>query len=199
MRRIFTTLILGMAVIFAAIFFYHDITYENHLKAARTKDDFSVSIGPRTAPHVVVEFLDYACPFCPTLSQNLVEAAALEGDVRVIIRPVGWVSPESEDIAKFLMAVAKQKKLDAVHARFMRSPTPSLVAIKAMAQMEGVDIRKAEKDMAQMAAPLYNDQLMISLDSTKVPSIVIGDKIFTPSDSLPTVNELRFKLQDMKQ
>lgn len=197
--RIFVLSSLGMAVIFTAIFFYQSFSFAKNFTQAETLDSHSLLIGDENASLRVVEFLDYGCPFCPSVHQTLVEASQLEGGVALVVRPVGWSSPESEQMAKFLMATADQGKLKDLHVRFMQSPTPSLVALKAMAQLEGVDIAKAEKAMAENQQPLYNEILMNKLNIKKIPAVILNKDVFIPNDTLPTVNQFRLMIQEIKK
>ena len=46
----------------------------------------------------VVEFVDYRCHYCPIMNKTLTEALEFEDDIKVIIRPVGWVDDMSKPI-----------------------------------------------------------------------------------------------------
>ncbi|MEK7545823.1 MAG: thioredoxin domain-containing protein [Patescibacteria group bacterium] len=78
------------------------------------------SIGPADAKLVVVEFLDYQCPFCGQSSAIFREAAAAYGDrVRFVIRdfPVPELHPDAMAAAEAAGCAQSQGKFWPMHDR----------------------------------------------------------------------------------
>ena len=83
-----------------------------------TADD--PSIGPASAKLVIVEFLDYQCPFCGQASSVFREAAATYGDrVRFVVRdfPVPDIHPEAVEAAEAAGCAEAQGKYWPMHDR----------------------------------------------------------------------------------
>lgn len=86
--------------------------------ALATADD--PSIGPPEAKLTVVEFLDYQCPFCNSVSATFREMAALYGDrVRFVVRdfPVPDIHPEAVEAAEAAGCAEAQGKYWPMHDR----------------------------------------------------------------------------------
>ncbi len=66
--------------------------------AGRGDDPF---MGPASATHVVVQFIDYGCPYCKISAGTVRDLARLRPDVKIIIRdfPVVELDPEAENAA----------------------------------------------------------------------------------------------------
>lgn len=78
------------------------------------------SVGPEGAKLVVVEFLDYQCPFCMQAAATFREMAAAHGDrVRFVVRdfPVADIHPEAVEAAEAAGCAQAQDKYWQMHDR----------------------------------------------------------------------------------
>lgn len=66
--------------------------------SGREDDPF---IGPASATHVIVQFIDYGCPYCKMSAGKIRDIVRLRPDVKIIIRdfPIVELEPESENAA----------------------------------------------------------------------------------------------------
>ena len=66
--------------------------------AGRGDDPF---LGPASATRVVVQFMDYGCPYCKASAGTIRDLARLRPDVKIIIRdfPIVELDPEAENAA----------------------------------------------------------------------------------------------------
>lgn len=110
--------------------------------ALATADD--PSIGPVDAKLVIVEFLDYQCPFCAAVSPTFREMAALYGDrVRFIIRdfPVPDIHPEAVEAAEAAGCAEAQGKYWPMHDRlFALKGNLARAELDRAAEQSGLDM-----------------------------------------------------------
>lgn len=145
----------------------------------------------------VVEFVDYRCHYCPIMNGTLTESLQYEPDVKVVIRPVGLVDESSAEIARFVMASAKQGKMVELHERLMALSTPAAFdAVREIAAAIGVDVAKAEQDAQSEDIKEQlegNHDLIANAGFLGVPALIIGGWRFQPNseDSMTSVNNLR--------
>ena len=68
--------------------------------------------GPATATHVIVEFLDFDCPYCKEALNSVHDILSLRRDVKVIIRdyPLIDIHPDAEMAAKAARCIWRQGK-----------------------------------------------------------------------------------------
>jgi len=103
------------------------------------------SIGPADAKLVVVEFLDYQCPFCGQASSIFREAAAAYGDrVRFVVRdfPVPELHPDALAGAEAAGCAQAQGKFCPMHDRlFALKGVMARADLDRAAQQSGLDMQ----------------------------------------------------------
>lgn len=114
-------------------------------------------IGNPAGTKTVVEFLDYACPFCKRAHVSVDDIAENDKSVRfvIVMRPV--LGPGSETLARFALAADMQGKFrqanDALYDKFGDDHhTPATDEnIREVAQKAGIDYDRAKRDMTSDA------------------------------------------------
>lgn len=149
----------------------------------------------------VVEFVDYRCHYCPVMNATLEEALRSEPEVKVIVRPVGWVDDLSQPIARFVLATAAQGKMTELHKRLMAlSVLPDLETVKTVATSIGVDVAKAEEvaNTKEITVSLEaNEKFVVNSGLMGIPALIIGGYRYQPDEEgMKSVNGLRMKFAD---
>jgi len=106
-RRTLTVvgIVLGLVLVVAAGFAVNRLRDTSNDVSAEANASYAVSIGPEDAPHEIVVYEDFLCPYCGELERATHEelaALADEGKVRVTYRPfvlLGNISDYSERTA----------------------------------------------------------------------------------------------------
>jgi protein-disulfide isomerase len=134
-----------------------------------TADD--PSIGPDDAKLVVVEFLDYQCPFCGQASSIFREMAATYGDrVRFIVRdfPVPELHADAVAAAEAAGCAQAQGKYWPMHAR--------LFALKGELSRAGLDLAAEQSgvDMAVYSACMGLHARLDEIDADAVAGAEAG-------------------------
>jgi protein-disulfide isomerase len=104
-------------------------------------------IGTASAPVVLVEFFDYACPHCRLAEPLLEDTVAKHGKDVVLYFKNFPLHKESMDTAKAAIAAARQGKFKPMHqALFAHQGSQSREEIFGYAKELGLDMAKFEKD-----------------------------------------------------
>lgn len=135
-------------------------------------------LGNPAGAITLVEFSDYACPFCRASLADLEKLIAANPDLRVVIRETPILSEASADAARMALAAAEQGRFEAFHHAMFAKDRPDSASIAAAATEAGVDLAQAR---AAIATGKYDAELgqnaqlteMIGLSGT--PAWVIGN------------------------
>lgn len=130
----------------------------------------------------LVEFADYACPYCRISLEEVEALIAADSDLRVVLREDPVLSEESADAARMALAAADQGRYPAFHRAMFAKEFPSPQAIEAAAREAGLDLAKARADIAsgRYEAELENNRrLAAAIGFSGTPSWVIGDEAYS--------------------
>lgn len=143
-------------------------------------------IGNPTGDVTLVEFFDYNCPYCKRALTDL--RALIKGDpkLRVVLRDLPVLGPDSVEAAKAALAAKLQlsgDKLLEYHGRLLE--TRGRVGGErgiAVAKEMGLDVVRLQRDMAgpEVAAVMAeNAAVSEKLSLTGTPAFVIGHEIIS--------------------
>lgn len=130
----------------------------------------------------LVEFTDYACGYCRGSVADVEALIAANPDLRVVVRELPILSPDSTQAAKMAIAAAEQGRYAAFHNAMFAAGRPAAETIDAAARAAGVDLARAQRTMAtpETAAELArNLDLARQLGFNGTPSWVIGDTVLS--------------------
>ncbi|HEY6868695.1 MAG TPA: DsbA family protein, partial [Novosphingobium sp.] len=130
----------------------------------------------------LVEFTDYACGYCRKSVADVDALIAANPDLKVVVRELPILTPESADAAKMALAAAEQGKYAAFHKAMFTSGRPSAETIAAAAAAAGLDLARARTVIARPeteAELVRNLDLAKALGFTGTPSWVVGDALLT--------------------
>lgn len=195
---------LFLLLAFVGLHFYFYFATKNALQDAKNESS-ALLLGNPQGDLLVVSFIDYQCPHCPTLDRVLEKTLPSEPDVKLLLRPVAWMGQTSKDIATLVLGAREQDKgkAAALHKKIMEEANPpSYTRAKELATNLGIDVKKAED--AALAAGLHpliqkNSAIAVDIGLRSVPSLLIGSMPYTPpSEGMLGVNELRLLFDDAR-
>lgn len=161
--------------------------------AALFEDTASPSIGETEAVVTVVEFSDYRCPYCKTLSPLLLRLQE-RYHFRLIFKEWPILGASSRLAARAALAADKQGKFRAVHKKLMQSafvPTPAYM--DDLATQLGMDRRQLSDDMRAPETDLALERthaLATALGLLGTPSLVVGRTIVQGAITQSQLEEL---------
>ncbi len=110
-------------------------------------DPNSPFVGKEDAEIVLVEFYDYACGFCHRLFPELNKVMADNQDIKVVFKPMAFVSQYSDYAARAALAAAEQGKFTEMHNALFTVEGPlDEEKINEIAGKIGLDVEKLKAD-----------------------------------------------------
>jgi protein-disulfide isomerase len=130
----------------------------------------------------LVEFTDFGCTYCRQSVADIEALIAANPDLRVVIRELPILSPQSADAAKMALAAAEQGKYAAFHRAMFAAGRPGPETIAAAAKAAGLDMDRARKTIAD---PRVEAELERNVDFARqlgfngTPSWIAGEQLLS--------------------
>jgi len=144
---------------------------------AAIETPFASSWKGAAKPEVtLVEFFDYACPYCKASNPAVDRLLKEDQGLRVVYRELPILGPESVTAARLSLAASKLGRFTPFHDRLWAAgkPAPSTIAEAAAA----AQIAPAPPNDPQIEAELKrNFEIAGQLGATGTPVFVVGDKV----------------------
>ena len=123
-------------------------TAENYQKYAKEINQAGIFAGNPDGKYTLVEFFDFSCGYCKQMAPRLKKIIEKNSDVKVVFKPVSFLSPMSEVAAKAAVAAHKQGKFLEMYIRLMAATNLSETDIEKIAKEVGLDMEQYKKDVA---------------------------------------------------
>ena len=127
----------------------------------------------------VVEFSDFACPYCKQTDADLARLIEEDKNIRVVFRELPILSEASNEAALMALAAAKQGKYYQFHRAMFATGRPSPSTVNAAANEIGLDMDSARAFIASEEAQSEiqkNIEFAQQLRFTGTPAWVVGDQ-----------------------
>lgn len=130
---------------------------------------------------VLVEFFDYACPYCRASHADVQKLIAEDKQLKVVYRDFPVLSPASEEAAQASLAAAEQDRYLAFHDRMFETPG-KVTREKVVATVRAAGMNE-KATAAEMASPAVKAEITKNLDLgralglTGTPSYVVGNQL----------------------
>ncbi|MEO9601135.1 DsbA family protein [Parasphingorhabdus sp.] len=127
----------------------------------------------------VVEYSDFACPYCKQTERDIARLIAEDKNVKVVFRELPILSEASNDAALMALAAAKQGKYYAFHKTMFATGRPTPSTINAAANEIGLDMAAARAFIASPEAKQEiqsNIAIAQQMRFTGTPAWVVGDQ-----------------------
>lgn len=137
-------------------------------------------VGPKDAKITLVEFFDFSCGFCKRLAPNIEKIISDNTDVKVVFKPVSFVSRVSSYQAKAGIAAHKQGKFLEFYKAIMASQNASSeAAIDDIAASVNLDMDQYKKDLQSEETTKALDRvetLRANIEVNGVPALFLNAK-----------------------
>jgi protein-disulfide isomerase len=124
---------------------------------------------------VMVEFFDYACPYCHQINGDVERLLREDPRLKVVWREYPVLGPNSESAAVASMAAAEQGRWRQFHTRMFALGRPTEAVLQQALQDTAVTT-SAPTD-AMRAEITRNAQMARDIGATGTPTFVIGDQV----------------------
>ncbi|MGH6866498.1 MAG: DsbA family protein [Methyloceanibacter sp.] len=195
MNRSLTVLLTVALAVLAFGFGYY--TFERSSRHVRTeravaihadevfRSPSSIVAGNPDGDVSVVAFFDYNCPYCRKDAPDLVKLVADDGRVRLVLKELPVLGPDSEAAARIALVADAQGKYFEFHKRLIgANGRVTRARALSISRDLGLDMARLERDMddpAIAAALLANTRLADELGVRGVPFYLVGDRVVPES------------------
>ena len=125
---------------------------------------------------VLVEFYDYACPYCKASNPHVEQLIKEDPGLRVVYRELPILGPESVNAARLSLAASKAGKFRQFHDALYEAGRPAPETNAKAAQTAGIAAAPSD-DPAVEAELKKNFQLAGQLGASGTPLFVVGDRV----------------------
>jgi protein-disulfide isomerase len=144
-------------------------------RAALERPYRSAWAGAADGDVVLVEFFDYACPYCRVTNGDVERLLREDPRLKVVWRELPVLGPNSEVAARISLAAARQGRFRTFHERMFALGRPTEALLAQAAAEAGV---VAEAETADGRAELArNIELARAVSASGTPTFVIGDQV----------------------
>jgi protein-disulfide isomerase len=126
---------------------------------------------------VLVEFYDYACPYCKASNPHIDRLLKEEKDLRVVYRELPILGPNSVAAARVSLAASKAGRFSQFYDAMWEAGRPTAESVAAAANAAGTPATPIN-DPAAEAELKRNFQLAGQLGATGTPLFIVGDRVF---------------------
>ena len=136
----------------------------------------------------LVEFYDYACPYCKASNDSIERLVKEDKGLRVVYRELPILGPESVTAARLSLAASKAGRFVQFHDTLWSAgrPAPQTVAVASNAARIPV---QPSNDPAIEAELRRNFQLAGQLGATGTPLFVVGNKVMNSAVSYEALKQ----------
>jgi protein-disulfide isomerase len=156
-----------------------DAQYAPVLSANRAaiETPFASSWKGATKPDVtLVEFFDYACPYCKASNPSIDRLVHEDKGLRVVYRELPILGPDSVTAARLSLEASKLGRFTRFHDTLWAAGRPGAETIASASQAAGIAPKPGEDADVEVELK-RNFQLAGQLGATGTPLFVIGDRV----------------------
>jgi protein-disulfide isomerase len=157
----------------------HDAQYRRVLAANRTaiETPFGSSWKGAAKPKVtLVEFYDYACPYCKASNSHVDQLLKEDTGLRVVYRELPILGPDSLTAARLSLEASKAGRFTQFHDAMWAAGRPAPDTIASASQSAGI-AATPQSDPTIETELKRNFNLAGQLGATGTPVFVVGDQV----------------------
>jgi protein-disulfide isomerase len=136
----------------------------------------------------LVEFYDYACPYCKSSNPHIDQLLKEDKGLRVVYRELPILGPESVAAARLSLAASKAGRFPQFYDALFAAGRPSAESFAAATRAAGITIPVTPSADAE-AELKRNFQLAGALGATGTPLFVVGDKVMNSAVGYETLKK----------
>ena len=163
---------------------------------AEIEAPFATSWKGSAKPDVtLVEFYDYACPYCKASNPAIERLISEDPGLRVVYRELPILGQESVEAARLSLAASKAGRFSQFHDAMWQAGRPAPDTLAAASEAAGMPVKPV--DSPDIEAELKkNFQIAGALGATGTPLFVIGNRVI---NSAVTYEELKKAVEEARK
>jgi protein-disulfide isomerase len=148
--------------------------------------------GARNGDVTLVEFFDYACPYCRHSNGDVDRLLTEDAKLKVVWREWPVLGPDSEAAAEVSLAAAASGRFKPFHDALFAAGRPSAESVAKAQQAAGVpaeSVARIRADAAAHAEVERNRQLAAALRASGTPTFVVGERVLQGAVGYDTLKQ----------
>lgn len=144
--------------------------------------------GAENPDVVLVEFFDYACPYCKSSNPHIDQLLKEDKGLRVVYRELPILGPESVAAARLSLAASKAGRFRQFYDALFAAgrPGPETIAIATKAAGLTTPVQPSAEAEAELKR---NFQLAGALGATGTPLFVVGNRVMNSAVGYPALKK----------
>lgn len=150
---------------------------ETYKKYANEINRAELFAGNPKGKYTLVEFFDFSCGYCRQMAPRLKNIIEKNPDVKVVFKPVSFLSPNSELAAKAAVAAHNQGKFLEMYSALMAEKVVNEPAIDKLVRSLKLDSKKFKADYASKETENILQSIKATADKIgmrSVPTLVLN-------------------------
>ena len=143
-------------------------------------------VGNPEGTVTLVEFFDFSCGYCHRIYPVLKNIVAKNADLKLVVKPLAFLSPMSQYAAKAALAAKEQGKFAEVYSAIFEIKGPLTEAkIDEASVKAGADLEKLKADMeSETVSKTISETAALAskIGVNGVPTLVMNNKILQTLD-----------------
>jgi protein-disulfide isomerase len=162
---------------------------------AEIETPFGTSWKGASKPDVtLVEFFDYACPYCKASNPALEQLLKEDKGLRIVYRELPILGPNSVTAARLSLEASKAGRFAQFHDALWAAGRPNAETIASASEAAGIS--PTPRQIPDVEAELKkNYELAGALGATGTPLFIVGDRVF---NSAVGYDELKKAIADAR-
>ncbi|MEE4451922.1 DsbA family protein [Novosphingobium resinovorum] len=149
-------------------------------------------LGNPNGKVTLVEFSDYACGYCRQSLPDVAQLIAKNPDLRIVVRELPIIGPQSPEAARMALAAAEQGKYAQFHDAMYKAGQVDAPTIAAVAKAIGLDLDRARRIAASPTVEAEigrNLEMAQRLGFSGTPSWIAGDRLIPGAVGFDSLSE----------
>ena len=143
--------------------------------------------GAENGDVVMVQFFDYACPYCQQINGDVERLLREDGRLKVVWREYPVLGPSSEEAAIASLAAARLGRFRPFHDNLFAAGPPTEASIAAARAAVGVQSATLTDEFRTELE--RNFDLGRAIGASGTPTFIIGDQVFQGAVGYETLKE----------
>ncbi len=160
-------------------------------------------IGNKNGKIVIIEFFDYNCGYCRSMSETFRKKIDEHKDLKIVMKELPSLSADSAEASKIAIAASMQGKYSEINKELMNfQGQNNKETAMNIAEKLGLDMKKLAKDAEsdEVKKILENNrELATTLGSQAVPTIIIGEEVVMGAITETQLDEYIANLEKSKK
>jgi len=127
--------------------------------------------GNEFGKYTLVEFFDFSCGYCKQMAPRIKKMIEKNSDLKVIFKPVSFLSPNSELAAKAAVAAHKQGKFLEMYEKVMAETRINEAKLSDIAKDLGLDMERYKADYNSKETKDLLESYKSLADKIKIKSV----------------------------